>query len=298
MTKTALILGANGRFGRNAASAFETAGWIVRRFDRANDTLETAAHGADVIVNAWNMAYSQWRQTVIPLQTRVQKVALANDATVIIPGNVYVFGPQTPAPWSDTSPHGATNELGRIRIALEDSYRRAGVRTIILRGGDYLDTEASGNWFDKMMAPGLSKGRFTYPGTPDIAHAWAYLPDLTRAAVMLADKRDALARFEDVCFPGYTLSGHEMAAHLGAARGHPVRLKHMHWWPLRLLQPFWSEVRHFFEMRYLWTTPHSLDRTKFDALLPGFEHTDPQRALARAADFVPQPKRAERLATA
>ncbi|MCP4818375.1 MAG: epimerase, partial [Shimia sp.] len=45
MTKTVLILGANGRFGRNAAIAFENAGWTVRRFDRSKDTLRQAVHG-------------------------------------------------------------------------------------------------------------------------------------------------------------------------------------------------------------------------------------------------------------
>ena len=43
MEKTVLILGPTGRLGRNAALAFESAGWEVRRYDRAKDTLWDAA---------------------------------------------------------------------------------------------------------------------------------------------------------------------------------------------------------------------------------------------------------------
>lgn len=298
MTQTVLILGATGRFGRHAAQAFEAAGWSVRRFDRKTDDLDTMARGVDVIVNAWNPLYSKWNAQVMAMQPAVHKAALANDATVIIPGNVYVFGAQTPGPWSDATPHGATNLLGRIRIEMEASYREAGVRTIVLRAGDYLDTAASGNWFDKILAPSLSKGALTYPGPKDSKRVWAFLPDVARAAVLLAEKRDGLERFTDICFPGYCMTGEEMAAHLARARGHDVRIKPMPWWALRLVQPFWAEVKHLFEMRYLWQVEHRLDGTAFERALPRFDMTDPQDALGQAADFVPLPKPARKLRAA
>ena len=51
------------------------------------------------------------------------------------------------------------NPLGHIRVELEAAYRRDGVRTILLRAGDFLDTRASGNWFDRMTAPSLAKDK-------------------------------------------------------------------------------------------------------------------------------------------
>ncbi|MGH1576736.1 epimerase [Planktotalea sp.] len=286
MTQTVLILGASGKFGGHAALAFESSGWNVRRFDRTSDSLDTAARGVDVIVNAWNMNYSQWAKQQLTIQPAVHRAALANDATVIIPGNVYVFGEQTPAPWSNTSPYRAQNPLGRLRIEMEQGYRDAGVRTIVLRAGDYLDTKASGNWFDKILVSSLKKGVLTYPGNPSIDHAWGYLPDLARASVELSEKRNELARFTDVCFPGYTLSGQELANALASVRGQDVRIKQMAWWPLRLLSPFVAEMKHLIEMSYLWRTPHSLDATHFDALLPDFEMTPLEDALRRASAFV------------
>jgi nucleoside-diphosphate-sugar epimerase len=282
MTQTVLILGATGRFGRNAALAFAQAGWIVRRFDRARDDLDAAAQGADVIVSAWNPPYPKWKEQVPGLHARVIGAAKRADATVIVPANVYVFGPQAPAPWSDSTPHGAQNPLGRIRIDLEAAYRRAGVRTILLRAGDFIDTRASGNWFDAIMTKKLGKGQFSYPGNPDIPHAWAFLPDLCSAAVGLADRRAELPQFADFAFPGYTVTGHDMAEALARVTGHAVRLAPMSWLPLQLARPFWRMAACLLEMRYLWDTPHRLDGAKLAALLPGFRETPLQQALAQA----------------
>ncbi len=282
MSQTVLILGASGRFGRNAAEQFAKAGWTVRRFDRATDTLMTAAQGADVIVNAWNPEYPDWAAQVPALHAKVIEAARQARAIVIVPGNVYVFGEDTPAPWSERSPYQARNPLGRIRIDMEEAYRRSGVRTIILRAGDFLDTQTSGNWFDMIMIKGLKKGVFTYPGNPKIPHAWAYLPDLCRAAVELAEKRVELPVFCDIPFPGYTLTGEDLRAGVQAATQAPVRLKQMNWLPIRLAGAVWPTGRCLMEMRYLWNTPHHLDGALFEGLLPGFDHTPLHLAIASA----------------
>ncbi|MGV6848446.1 MAG: epimerase [Marinibacterium sp.] len=282
MTDTALILGASGRFGRAAADAFARAGWVVRRFQRVSDDVSAAAAGAQVIVNAWNPPYTDWADQVPGLHAQVRRAALAADATVILPGNVYVFGPSVPSPWSGTSAHRATNPLGRIRIDLEAAYRDEGVRTIVLRAGDFLDTQASGNWFDRIMAKGLSRGRFVYPGNPDIPHAWAFLPDLAQAAVDLADRRADLPQFADVPFPGYTLTGREMADQLCNITGKPIALRTFPWWQLALARPFWPMARHLVEMRYLWDLPHGLDGATLIRLCPDLTTTPVQDAFRTA----------------
>lgn len=284
MTQTVLILGGNGRFGSNAAQAFDADGWIVRQFDRKTDDLETAARGVDVIVNAWNPVYTDWARDIPVLTKRVIAAAKASGATVIVPGNVYVFGHDAPARFTEDTPHLAANHLGRIRTDMEAAYRASGVQTIILRAGDFIDTRASGNWFDMILTKKLGAGLFTYPGRADIPHAWAYLPDVTCAAVALANMRDRLERFEDVPFPGYTLSGQAMAAALERVTGAPVRLKRMNYLPLWLAAPFWGMGRRLLEMRYLWSKPHHLDGSKLAQLLPEFRATPLETALTSAIE--------------
>lgn len=282
MSRSILILGARGRMGRNAAQAFAAAGWSVTAFDRATGDLMAQARSQDVILNAWNPIYSDWQARLPGLTAQVIQAARASGATIMIPGNVYTFGPRTPAPWSATSPQSATNLLGRLRRQMESSYRASGLPTIILRAGDYIDTEASGTWFDRVMTPKIAQGLFTWPGNPAIPHAWAFLPDVARAMVALANARATLPTFADIPFPGYTMTGRDMARHLCAITGRSIRTRPFPWWTLRLSQPVWPMAKHMLEMRYLWETPHWLDGTDFHRLCPDFTETAPEAALRQA----------------
>jgi nucleoside-diphosphate-sugar epimerase len=279
MTQTVLVLGATGRFGRNMANAFEAAGWAVRRFDRKTDNLDTAALGADVIVQGWHPSYEKWAKEVPGLTRRVIAAARASGVTVLIPGNMYVYGAESPAVITEDTPHNARNLLGKIRVDMEAAFASSGVKTIVLRGGDFLDTKPSGNWFDKIIVKNLHKGVFTYPGECNIPHTWAYLPDMCRAFVMLAEKRATLPVFTTLNYEGYTLSGAQMAKILG------VTAKRMNWLPIYLVAPFWKVGRHIIEMRYLWDMPHQVDGAALRALLPEFRETPVNEALHRAASF-------------
>jgi len=273
MQKTVLILGANGRFGRHAKAAFSWADWDVACFDRATDQLPDAAWGADVIVNAWNPAYPDWAMHIPRLTQQVVETAKETGATVILPGNIYPFGRDLPEKLSEETAHEATEGLPLIRKQMEATHRDARVKTIILRAGDFIDTEAGGNWYDRVITSKIGKGKVVYPGNPDIPHAWAYLPDMAAATVALADRAEELDTFTDVLFPGYTLSGRALTDALSDVVGRKLRLTEMRWWPIQLVSPFWKMGRCLTEMRYLWQKPHRIVSRRFDGLLPDFQPT-------------------------
>ncbi|MEM8592445.1 MAG: epimerase [Pseudomonadota bacterium] len=285
MDKTVLILGGSGRFGRHATGAFAKAGWEVRQFDRKTGSLWDAAWGAKVIVNAWNMAPGRWAKEALAAHRKVAEVAKASGATIVVPGNVYNFGSAMPARLGLETPHAADTSYGQVRVAIENAYRDANVRTIILRAGDFLDTEPSGNWFDKVMATTLPKGVLTYPGQTDVAHAWAFLPDMARAAVGLVEKREELPRFADIPYAGLTLTADDMAAAISRVLGKQVKAKPMSWLPLHVARPFWDVARYAVTMRYLWNVPHGLDPAPLRALLPDHRDTSAEAALAASLEF-------------
>ncbi len=180
------------------------------------------------------------------------------------------------------TPQLGQNRLGRVRIEMEAAYRDSGVRTIILRAGDFLEDQPSGNWFDRVLISKLSAGRFIYPGAPDIPHAWAWLPDLARAAVALADRRTELPDFAEISFPGYSPTGQQLCDATSACLGRPLVLKRMNWLPVQLARPFWPMAGYLLELRYLWNKPHRLDGAAFARLLPEFQMTPLQQALPLA----------------
>jgi len=278
MTKTALVLGSNGRFGRNMLDALNRAGWQTRRFERGTSMLD-AAKGVDVIVNGLNPAYPDWPRDMPGITRDVIAAAGASGATVLIPGNVYNYGTNPNLPWSENTPQAADTRKGKLRIEMEQAYREAGIQTIILRAGDYIDTEVSGNWYESHMSTKLSDGKLMYPGPLNRKHAWGFLPDVARASVALLDMRAELGVFEDIQFPGYTLTGAELVTLLEDKLGRKIKLSGFPWWAIRLSAPFWALGRELLEMRYIWEVPHALDGTRFNALLPKFVNTPPEVAF-------------------
>jgi hypothetical protein len=291
MTQTVLILGARGKIGRHFAHAFEQAGWKVRRYTRGTD-MAAAARGCDVIVNGLNPPnYHNWATLLPAITTEVLAAAKASGATILFPGNVYVFGTQ-PGPWDETTPHKPVARKGGIRSEVEARYRAAaaeGVRTIVLRAGDFIDPDSGDTLMDIAYLRRFAKGVVTAMGDPDAAHAYAYLPDMAGAGVMLAEKRSELPAFCEVPFPGHTFSIRELTRELERLTGRRLRVASFPWWAFRLAAPVWELGRELGEMRYLYDTPHSLSGDRLRALLPDFRGTPLsevlQAVLARREGF-------------
>lgn len=301
-TRTVMVLGANGRLGRAAVAAFAAAGWAVRAVVRpglkrtgrrappaqwpagvavvAADALDLAAlrpaaQGVAVIVNALNPDYTQWQRLLPPLTAAA--IALAEDggATLMLPGNVYNFGQQLPPLLDEDTPFAGNHAKARQRIALEaalaEAAARRGVRSIVIRAGDFLGDE--GTWIDLAMAKALRRGRFTQMGPADLPHAWAWLPDLAQAFVQVAGHRSALPPHAVLHFAGHTLSGAQLQQAFEAALGRPLKAARFPWWLMRLVAPVAALPRALLEMRHLWQRPHRLDGRRLAALIGPEPHT-------------------------
>jgi len=282
MTQTALILGASGKIGRHFTAAFKAAGWQTRAFTRGTD-MNAAAQGCDVIVNGMNPpAYHDWDRILPAITRQVIDAAKASGATVLFPGNVYVYGAQ-PGPWSEATPHAPCSRKGEIRKQVEAMYRTAaedGVQTIILRAGDFLTPEVGDSFVDVAYLRSLSKGKITAMGDPKAKRAHAWLPDMARAGAMLAEARDTLPAFSDVPLPGLCFSTEQFAQEVGRQTGRSLSIAHLPWWLFTVTSPVWELAREMREMRYLYSTPHSLSGTKLAQLLPAFEPTSFEQVIA------------------
>ena len=306
-----LILGANGRFGLAAAQAFDAAGWEVmaqvRRTPAAGmpararivalpttdiDGIVAHAAGADVVVHAINPKdYTLWATELLPLARQGMDIAERLGARFALPGNVYNYGAGMPETVTGRTPQWPTTDKGRLRVQFEDElrYRAPRLRSVILHAGDFFGV-GSGVWFDQVIAKGVAGGRLAYPGRRDVAHAWAYLPDMARAMVGLCEL-DTLPDFIDIPFAGATLTGDQLldaiehvarGAGLGGAR--PFKRGGAPWPILRamaLFMPLWREI---VEMRYLWETPHGFDGDALARLLPSFRPTPLPVALRASLD--------------
>ena len=240
------------------------------------------AQGVDVIVHAVHPLYPDWTE-VMPLHTaNVIAAGLASGAKVMISGNVYTFGEHDKTYLNEAEAPAPTSKKGALRLMMERAFEAAaeqGLRTVILRGGDFIERENTGDWFAAHITGKVPKGAFTYPGPMDAVHAWAYLPDMARAMAELAAKRGTLSAYSSFGFEGYSLTGTELKAAVENAVGRKLKLKFFPWFLLRPLGVFSPLLREVIEMRYLWDTPHRVDGAALAAVLPDFNPTPLEVAM-------------------
>ena len=306
---TVLVLGANGRFGAAAVDAFAAAGWrVLAQARRApsqplpagavalrialndTETLAQAAAGARIVVYAINPAYTRWDIELLPLARQGMALAQRLGARFMLPGNVYNFGAGMPARLFEDTLQRPSTVKGRQRCDLEHELQAraaGGLASVVIRAGDFYGA-GSGSWFDQSIVKDLARGKLVYPGPLDVAHAWAYLPDLARAFVAVAARDDA-PRVERLHFAGHTLTGCELlvaidaaAADLGLRPPAGFRQGGMPWGLIRaigLVYPLWRELA---RMRYLWQVPHALDGAALRATVGELPATPLPTALREA----------------
>jgi nucleoside-diphosphate-sugar epimerase len=306
--RTVLVLGATGGIGGETARQLRAAGWHVRALHRdparvsasapgfewrAGDAMNAAdvldaARGVDVIVHAVNPpGYRRWSELVLPMMDHTIAAARATGARIVLPGTVYNFGPDAfPAPRED-APQRPVTRKGAIRVDMERRLERAaaqGVRSLVVRAGDFFGPQAANNWFAAIVKPGVPATVIRNPGRARTGHQWAYLPDVAATIVRLLALDDGTTAFERFHMDGHwDATGSEMAEAIrrvvAAHTGRAPRIARFPWTLAMLASPFVTLLRELREMRYLWQVPLRLDNAKLVGVLGREPHTPLDEAV-------------------
>ncbi|WP_052162062.1 NAD-dependent epimerase/dehydratase family protein [Aquabacterium sp. NJ1] len=318
----ALIVGATGGFGAQMARTLLAQGWAVHALTRhadmasrvrsgssawcgleavqwhlgdasvAADVLQ-AAQGACVIVHAANPPrYQRWRELALPMLANSVAAAREVGARVVLPGNIYNFGPDAGHLLGEASPQHPLTSKGAVRVEMEQMLHAAGrdharpVRSLVIRAGDFFGGHSPASWFGNIVVkPGRPLRQVVYPGAPGVGHSWAYLPDVTQAVALLLalDQREPqrLATSEVAHFEGHWLeAGDEIAHAIRHVSGQPdLPIKRLPWWVLQVASPVVPLFREILEMRYLWRVPLRLDNRKLRSLIGHEPHTPLDEAV-------------------
>ena len=303
---TALVIGATGGVGGEVGRRLAARGWRVRALHRdperargsdgafewvRGDAMDAgsvvrAAEGAQVIVHGANPpGYRNWKGLALPMLESTIAAAAASGARILFPGTVYNFGPDAGAAVDEAAPQNPTTRKGAIRVAMEHRLARArdaGVRTLVVRAGDYFGPRVVNSWLAQgmLLTPGPVKRVFN-PARPGVGHAWAYLPDLAETMVRLLERGEALADFDTFHFAGcWFEDNRELAEAIRRAADRPQAPIHPFPWPLvHALGPFNETFREMGEMTYLWRRPLRLKDDKLRRLLGSMPQTPLDMAL-------------------
>jgi nucleoside-diphosphate-sugar epimerase len=298
MNKTALVLGAAGGVGGETARALITHGWKVRgltRTARTGDDIDwicgdamdreavtAAAAGVTAIVHAVNPpGYRNWAGLVLPMVENSIAAAQANNARLALPGTIYNYDPRTSSVIADRSPQQPNSRKGAIRVEMERTIERSGVKAVILRAGDYFGPRAGSSWFSQgLVKPGKPVGSVLVPGKAGVGHAWAYLPDVGETFARLLDGDDALPHFARYHFSGHwDADNREIVRAIGRALDRPVKSWRMPWAALPLIGLFNTTMHEQIEMRGYWEHPVRLDNNSLVAMIGDEPHTPLDRAV-------------------
>lgn len=321
-----LVLGGRGRFGLAATRAFAQAGWKVYAQVRPGargpaiagvewlpaepgDTaaLAAASRGAAVVVQGLSPAYTHkaWRTEVPRLTQAAIDISRELGATLLLPASVYNFGEAMPPVLHENTPQSPTTFKGRMRMASEQMIREATedgrMKAVVIRGGDFFGS-GTGSWLDQVMVKELRQGKFTYPGALDVPTTWAYLPDMARSFVKIAEQRHRLPAFETLHFGGYHLTGQdwvEAVSDIAWEHGWlkpdgSLQARTLSWPLMRVVGLFVPTVAALCEMRYLWRTPYKLANARLVALIGEEPRTPFPQALRVALDELGMLERAAR----
>ncbi len=304
-----LVLGATGGIGGEVARQLAAGGWqviaLTRDVEKARrqsgdfiwvqgdamnraDVL-AAASGCSVIVHGVNPpGYRRWAELVLPMIDNSIAAAIAEGATIVLPGTVYNYGPDAFPLVDEDAPQHPQTRKGAIRVEMERRLLDAsqhGARVSIVRAGDFFGARAANSWFSQgLVKPGKPVGTVSYPGAPGVAHQWAYLPDVARTMVQLLERREGLPPFARFHLAGHVdADGTQMveAIRRVVARrtGPQPRVGNFPWWLLKMAAPFVVTFRELQEMRYLWQTPLLLNNHRLLQTLGNEPHTPLDEAV-------------------
>ena len=316
--RVALVLGATGGIGGEVARCLQVRGWRIRALNRnaaaaaeqggegiewlqgdamTREAVVGAARGADVIVHAVNPpGYRRWDEVVLPMLDNSIAAAKSAGARLLLPGTVYNFGPDAGAAPTEAAPQNPLTRKGAIRAEMERRLRAAagqGVRSLVVRAGDYFGPGAANNWFSKgLVKPGRPVEAITNPGRAGVGHQWGYLPDVALTMVELLEQEERLDVADVFHMAGHwDHDGQQMAAAIARVAGRPaMKPRRFPWWLVSLLAPVVPLFRELAEMRYLWEKPLRMGNARLVALLGREPHTpldDAVRATLEGLGCVP-----------
>lgn len=259
-----------------------------------------AMTGAEQAVVTIGFEYSGkiWKRAWPKAMASLIAAAETVNARVVHIDNMYMYGPQH-APLHEDMPLTTYGRKPAARAEATRMWMKAArenrLKWASLRAPDFYGAGVDRSHIGETGLGAIAQGKSAMLlMSPDQPHAFAYVPDIARAAVSLLDASDDVFNqtWHVPCAPTRTP---RQILQIGAdALGQKLKLVAMPTLGLRLLGAFSPFLRECVEMRFTWNRPYHVDATKFarrfwrDAT--PFEVGVPETVRAFRAAIVPKTK--------
>jgi nucleoside-diphosphate-sugar epimerase len=242
-----------------------------------------AGEGASVVYQALNPPYHQWDELFPRLQAGALAAAKESGARYVSIDNLYLYG-LIDGSITEDSPIAPCSRKGALRARMAAdvlaAHKAGEVQAAILRSSDYYGPGVTVSAFGARTFEPLIAGKGgEATGNADVAHSFAYIEDVARAAVALGLDDAALG---EVWFTPHAAAQTQRAMIEDASRQLDMKPRVSTVSPLmmRMVGLFSPPVREMGEMMYEFTNPYVVDSSKSDRVL-GLSATPISDGLAR-----------------
>jgi nucleoside-diphosphate-sugar epimerase len=220
--------------------------------------LTELTQGAEVLYNCANPRYTEWEKLWFPMNDSMITAAKAAGAVYMITGNLYGYGPQPGGHMTENSPLAAVGRKGKVRIKMWRDALSSGVRTVEVRGSDYIGAGAIGIF--SMLLPAIEKQRTAWaPGNVHLPHSFTYTGDMASTMITLArDDRAHGQAWHAPTPPAVTIR--ELADRYCTLTGAPrLKIRNLPRFAMRTAGLVVPMARELAEMDYQFYRPFHLD---------------------------------------
>ena len=227
------------------------------------------AKGASVIYQCLNAPYTDWPRRFPPLQRAVMAAAERSDALLVTLENVYGYGPTGGVPMTELTPLAPTSVKGRTRVAMTEELMSASeagrIRMAIGRASDFFGAGVTESTLgQRVFGNAVADKRADFIGNPDLPHTFSYVPDIAAGLAVLGNDERAVGQVWHLPGPE-TLTTRAVLDLIAEEVGHPVPVRSVPNFVLRVLGLVNPMMRGLAEMSYQFDQPFVLETTKYES---------------------------------
>lgn len=299
-----VVLGATGGAGSAVVRELAARGFPTRALGRKDvqfpdgvdyvrgdatdrSTLRRVCKGAAVVYHCVNVPYAQWEQTLPQLAREILEACAEAGARLVVMDNLYMYG-SAEGSITEETPRRAVGPKGRLRAQLEETllnaHRERKVDVCIARASDFYGPPSAGSKGNNVAAqlvfePAMAGKPATWLGSLDAPHTLAYLPDVGRNLVTLAESARAFGEVWHLP-AAEPITGREFIRLVFEAIGRLTRIgRPVSRWMLALAGLFSRDLREIGEVLYQFERPFVVDASKFQRTFGG--HVTPHQQAIR-----------------
>lgn len=256
--------------------------------DLMTDEVFEVTTGAGVVYMAAQPPYDRWPDVFPPMIENVIRSCERAEAKLVMVDNLYSYGPEA-GTISEQTPEQATDKKGlvrrRVTRALLEAHERGRVRVTIGRASDYFGPRADNSAITALaIRPAIEGKTIRWPGSLDVPHSIAYLPDIARAYIILGTDDHADGETWILPHPD-PVTGGEFLDMVNDALPRPVDTGVISLMMLRLASPFHMYSREMIGISYQWTEPFVVDDAAFESAFGPFELATTSDAVRHTVEW-------------